>query len=48
MERKDKILYEAPVAILVEVKFEGSLCQSNLSGLDDPNDYILGDDPFLF
>ena len=48
MEIKVRILYEAPVAIPVEVKIEGYLCQSDLSGLDDPDDYILGDDPFLF
>lgn len=48
MERKNKNLYEAPVAILVEVKIEGSLCQSALEGLCDPNDYDFDIDPFDF
>lgn len=48
MERKEKILYEAPVAILVEVKFESGLCQSELNGMTDPDDYDFGVDPFDF
>lgn len=46
MERKEKQLYEAPTAIVVEVKIEGVVCLSG--GLDDPADYNNGGDPFDF
>ncbi|MBQ9462325.1 MAG: hypothetical protein IJU68_01545 [Bacteroidales bacterium] len=46
MERKDKIMYEAPTTTIVDVKFEGVICLSG--GLDDPADYNNGGDPFDF
>ncbi len=43
--KKNKELYEAPSTRVFEVKIEGVICQS---GLNDPTDYIPGDDPFQF
>ena len=45
METKHKELYDAPSTRVFEMKIEGVICQS---GLDDPTDYIPGDDPFKF
>ena len=45
MDLKDKSLYEAPVTTVMELRLEGIVCQS---GLNDPADYINGDDPFVF
>ena len=35
--------YEAPATLVFEVKTEGVICQS---GLNDPNDYNNGGNPF--
>ena len=43
--KKNKELYEAPSTRVMELKFEGIICQS---GLNDPTDYIPGNDPFAF
>ena len=45
MKEEGKILYEAPVVTVVEVKTEGIVCQSP-TGLNDPDDYIPGGNPF--
>jgi len=37
------LCYEAPTTEVVEVKFEGVVCQSLLG---DPSDYLNGGDPF--
>ena len=47
--KKNKELYDAPSTIVFEVKTEGVICISGLNGqLDDPDDYLLDDDPFAF
>jgi len=43
MEPNKKEMYCSPDAKTFEVKIEGVIC---LSGLDDPTDYIPGEDPF--
>lgn len=43
MKTKSNEVYEAPVMEVVEVKFEGVVCQSLLG---DPSDYLNGGDPF--
>lgn len=43
--KKNKELYDAPSMLVFEVKTEGVICTS---GLDDPNDYNNGGDPFGF
>ena len=43
--KKNKELYEVPSIMIFEVKQEGVICAS---GLNDPTDYIPGDDPFDF
>lgn len=43
--KKNKELYDAPSTRVFEVKIEGVICHS---GLNDPTDYIPGDDPFQF
>ena len=45
MEPNKKELYLSPEVKTFEVKIEGVICQS---GLNDPTDYIPGDDPFQF
>ena len=46
METKKKKEYAAPVTDVVELKTEGVLCGSG--GLNNPNDYGFGSDPFSF
>ena len=43
--KKNKELYEAPSTLVYEVKIEGVICQS---GLNNPDNYGGGDDPFKF
>lgn len=43
METNKKEMYLSPETVVFEVKIEGVICQS---GLDDPTDYIPGEDPF--
>lgn len=39
MEKEEKINYEAPSAIVIDVKIEGVICQSNgLNPMGDPED----------
>ncbi len=39
METNNKELYEAPLTTVVDLKFEGIICQSNgLNQMDDPED----------
>ena len=45
METKHKEYYKSPKTEVLELMEEGVICQS---GLNDPTDYIPGDDPFLF
>lgn len=45
MDTKQKEQYDPPTIIVVELKFESIICQS---GLNDPNDYNNGGDPFGF
>ena len=42
--KKNKELYDAPSTRVFEVKTEGVICTSGL--LDDPTDYLPGEDPF--
>ena len=42
-----KELYEAPSTSVVDVRFEGIICQSQ-GGLGAPNNYNNGGDPFGF
>ena len=44
MNTKHSEHYEAPTTDVVEVKFEGVVCQS-VGGLTPPDDFTLGDDP---
>ena len=48
--KNNKELYDAPSTSVFEVKTEGVICTSGLKNgqLDDPVDYLLDDDPFLF
>ena len=43
--KEEGIIYEAPSVNVLEVKTEGFVCQGPTS-LDDPNDYVPGDNPF--
>ena len=43
--KKNKELYDAPSTRVMELKFEGIICQS---GLNDPTDYPGAPDPFVF
>ena len=43
MNKEDKLIYEAPTSSVFEVKVEGVICTS---GLDNPNDYPGGGNPF--
>ena len=45
METKHKELYKSPQVAVLELMEEGVICTS---GLDDPNDYNNGGDPFAF
>ena len=45
MNSEQKEFYEAPTTDVVEVKQEGIICAS---GLDSPNGYPNGVDPFNF
>lgn len=39
MEKEEKINYEAPFSIVIDVKTEGVICQSNgLNPMGDPED----------
>ncbi len=38
MKNEGKSYYEAPATIVVEVKIEGMVCQSNVNGMINPND----------
>ena len=42
---EQKVVYEAPSTMVIEVKIEGVVCQSELN---DPTDYLNGGDPFAF
>lgn len=47
--KKNKELYKSPQIAVLELMEEGVICTSGLNGqLGDPEDYLLGDDPFLF
>ena len=48
--KKNKELYDAPSTRVFEVKTVGVICTSGLKNgqLDDPDDYLLDDDPFAF
>ena len=40
--------YEAPTTEVVELQIHGIVCQSILTTLTTPDDYVGGDDPFIF
>lgn len=40
MEKEEKITYEAPSTIVLDVKVEGVICTSGgLNSMDDPEDF---------
>ena len=48
--KKNKELYKSPHTEVLELMEEGVICTSGLKNgqLDDPDDYLLEDDPFQF
>lgn len=48
MDKKLFRHYEAPTTEVVELQIHGIVCQSILTTLTAPDDYVGGDDPFIF
>ena len=49
METKRKVIYEAPMAIVLELKYEGIICSSDDdSDIPGNSPYTPGGNPFSF